>query len=260
MKVSCRYTEYDGPVHVVFLGKQRYCKRPSVALFLEAAAERGHTAILLDRDPFLAAELDDVDVVLAKSHYKDGAVRERLQASGVRVVNDLAASAICASRRRLAERLFSQRVPTPPFLRDPADHRSMVLPWIGKPDRGGDHQLSLFRERPTTLNFETTFYQQWLPTREVMKVYSIGRRHELVKLTYSSAKEIIESQRTYAGPALAPWNDAAQRVADATGLEVFNTDLIVHDGEVLAIDVNPFPALEAIPYAHQHLWDLVESK
>ena len=134
----------------------------------------------------------------------------------------------------------------------------MALPWIAKPNRGGDHTLSIVRERPEFIDLEGTFYQQLLPVSTVMKVYSIGDHHEVVRLDYPHGA-ITNPTRTYRGRASDHLGAAAARISTATGLSVFNTDFIEIDRAPYAIDVNPFPRLDSVPSAHELLWDLIDS-
>lgn len=135
----------------------------------------------------------------------------------------------------------------------------MPLPWIAKPDRGGDHQLRIVQDPTQPIDLKNTFYQRWHPAQTVKKVYSIGQRHETVELTYRSASDITKPKREHVGLASGDLSEAAGSIASATGLEVFNTDFIDHQGKPLAIDVNPFPSLESVPNSHQHLWQLIEN-
>lgn len=229
-----------------------------MARFLAAAASRGHDASIVDRDEFLTSDLRSVDLILAKSHYKDPLVRHRLNRLCVPLINGLAATELCRSRTHLAGHLAAHGIPTPTFLRGPSDARPMMLPWIAKPDAGGNHRHTIVTKRPGIAD-PGTFYQRFLPATRVYKVYSIGDRHDLVELAYSSATDLDNATRTYRGRVEGDLGEAANRVAAATGLRVFNTDFIVHHDALLAIDVNPFPGFDAIPSAATHLWMLAES-
>ena len=245
-------------VRVIFLGKQRYVDRPSVARFLSSAGHRGHEAELLDRDALLATSLADYDVVLAKSHYKDPLVRQHLRGSHAIVINDLEATARCETRSNVAACLDDGGVSSPRHIRSVGDRSDMALPWIAKPNQGGDHTLTIIHERPECVDLDATFYQQLLPISTVMKVYSIGDHHDVVRLDYPHAG-ITNPTRTRVGTAGGHLAEAAARIGAATGLSIFNTDFIEIDDTPYAIDVNPFPRLDPVPSAHELLWDLIDS-
>ena len=169
---------------IVYLGKERYRTRPSVTEFLKLAGSLGHTAVLLDRSAFLATSLDNVHIVLAKSHYKNPDIWNHLDRFSVRVINSRSATDLCVTRRTVFDVLGRAGIPLLPYVQDELTASSVPLPWIAKPDRGGDHRLRIHRQRPPQLDLDRFFYQQLIPSAEVYKLYTVGRQHFLVLLRY----------------------------------------------------------------------------
>ncbi len=246
-------------MRVVYLGKPRYQLRPDFQSLVDVGAKRGHELTLLDRTELLGSTLCGVDLVLAKSHYKDGAVRAHLRRVGPPVINALEATAVCASRRQVALRLVESGVPTPGFLALDQSGDAFSGPCVAKPDLGGDHQLSLLARIPSNPD-PAFFYQQWRPTSKVWKVYTIGARHWQVELSYSSRTALADPERSPSELASSRLAKAANAVAESLGLEVFNTDFIDHEGQLLAIDVNPFPGLSTLHGAAEALWSVAEKR
>jgi len=245
-------------VRVLFLGKSRYRTRPDFQGLVRRGAELGHQVTLVDRDEFLGQAMSEFDLVFAKSHYKDDAVRSHLEEGSVHVVNALAATAACESRRQIATRLMDADVPTPSFLAMDDSTIGAGVRCIAKPDRGGDHRLEILDSLPVSPD-PNVFYQQWLPASTVWKVYTVGTRHWQVELTYSSTAALSDPKRSQARPASERLVQAANAVASTLGLAVFNTDFIDNGGLLYAIDVNPFPGLSGLPGAAEALWSLAEA-
>jgi len=164
---------------------------------------------------------------------------------------------MCASRRQIAGCLMDAEVPTPRFVTLDDAATGIRGPYIAKPDRGGDHRLTILASPPTNPD-PNVFYQQWLPTSTVWKVYTIGSRHWQVQLTYPSTVALCDPLRGPARPASQQLIQAANAVAATLGLAVFNTDFVDHGDILYAIDVNPFPGLSVIPDAAKALWSVAE--
>ena len=91
-----------------------------------------------------------------------------------------------------------------------------------------------------------------------MKVYTIGNRHHAVRLTYEAPDKFTNPLRTSAGPVSPILVEAVEQVAAATGLEIFNSDFVFHEGLPWVVDVNPFPGLDSFPHASREVWRLIQ--
>jgi len=243
---------------VVVLGKARYSKRPSFAKFLADGPARGHSVQLLDRKDFLELPLTQDVVVLAKSHYHDPKVRQRLDQARVRVINSVQATDLCRSRRGVAAKLRAAELATPAFL-EPGGP-APPLPWIVKPDRGADHDLMLVSEH-RAVDPASEFVQHFVLAARTLKIYVVGKCQHGVELipkdpTVLDPKPLRRDDFQLDASA----RDLAIAAAKVLDLDVFNIDMVLCDGMWQIVDVNPFPRLEPFPDAASALWDLVETE
>jgi len=241
---------------VLVLGKSRYSTRRVFSDFLADGPVRGHSARLVGRKRFLESELRDETVVLAKSHYHDAAVQQHLRQAGALVINSLEATSRCRSRRSVAVMLRAAGVATPLFV-EPGGAMP-PLPWIVKPDGGDDHRLEVvMAARPVDSSSE--FVQHFVLAERTMKVYVIGDCRHAVELFPKDPTMLdLKPRRADVDCLEESLAEAATRAGQACDLDVFNVDLVLHDGGWLVVDVNPFPRLEPVPGAASALWELVE--
>lgn len=251
-------------MRVVLLAKQRHRFRPGVARLFELGERSGHVVELWDRDDVRnrGSNGASIDVVLAKSHYWKADVAHWLASTTARVINPAPANAVCQSRRGLDELLVGSGITTPPSLKvdevPPAGER-----FVAKPDDSGDHGLVLV-EPGSSLTAPTgkgLFLQQHLPVDETLKIYVFGSVRRAHQLSYPSATAIVDRsvspERIDIGAPAGEPDAIVTAVAAATGLVVFNTDLVRSQGRWYVVDVNPFPGFERVPGAPEALWDLI---
>lgn len=247
------------------LAKRRHRWRPGVARLFELGERSGHTVELWDRDDVRnrASGSAAVEVILAKSHYWKPEVEQWLASTTACVINSAQANASCRTRRGLDNLMAGSGIATPPS--PEPDETIAEVRLIVKPDDSGEHGLMLVepgaRFTTVTAGGEELFVQHFLPADQTLKIYVFGALRRAYQLNYRRAEATVDRsatpERLDLGSPTGEPNAIVSAVASATGLSVFNTDLVRSRGRWYVVDVNPFPGFERVPGAPEAIWALI---
>ncbi|MCA9266306.1 MAG: hypothetical protein KDA60_20740 [Planctomycetales bacterium] len=250
-------------MRVLFLGKGRHQDHPTIGPFLAMGPARGHVVQLCDKRQFVDGdlplrELSQFDLVCLKSHYQDPQVAKTLERIQVRSVNRLDATVACLDRGQLERRLRAAHIPLPASALDIQEAAALTFPLVQKPLAADLHKVKMHTE-PPSFDCNRYFYQQYITAPVNYKVYCVGERMFVAELGCDPESCGVVSSRRWLDQWEASLGRHALQVGQTIGLEIFNVDLVPHEGEYLTIDVNPFPGFVGAEDAPSAWWEYLES-
>ncbi len=260
--MSMRHTQaLTSALHVVWVAKERQAAEPAFCRFLDLGAARGHQVQWLAKRAFLAADLAGVDIVCLKNHIDDNPVWHRIEAHRVRAVNRREACMSCSDRSRLDAMLRAGGVRMPLSASTADEVLQLRLPIVQKPKlASAPRDVRIFSRPPVPIDCERYFYQELIGGQgPVYKVYCIGDDAFLVEESGTGAPACGAAPGQRQAMAMDPrLTGTARTVGRLTGLEVYGLDFVGSPGDLLLIDVNPFPSFRCLPQAADALWDHLE--